>query len=472
MDEKKQIEAPQLATMLPSAPEAEKALLRNILISPEVYFAIRDTVIPDDFTVIKYRNVYQCMKEAADDNVEISMVSICSKAESKHLDIKPIDLAEISAYMDGGDDFMYLAQVLNSIRVRRQMWMLFQKASSKALSFSSDIGTVIEEVRKNLDDIQSVGREHIVSFDDSCNEVNRIMQGNQDPNTARHGTMIGFDWFDTRGGFQKSDLVVVAAESSQGKTSFALSASLNVMLRGDRVAYYSLEMSHVQLTARLLSMQSGVSSLAILNQPLSDIDIEAVRNGFCVRNGCNSGMIYFDDRPLSSIDPIISSIRTTKMKQDISGAVVDFLQRLSPPRGMSKEQFIGEASQKFKNLARELDIWIMLLSQLSRDRETPVPNLNRLRDSGQINEAADITILLYRPEAVVPYSPTRAFPAPFADYDTTGNAMVTIAKGRNIGTGAFLCGFDATRTRFYEKPIQEIPSTFCKKNNDDPFQQL
>lgn len=469
MDDKRTIQIPQLATLLPSAPDVEKALLKNMLDTQSVYFSVRDMIGPEDFTDVKFRSVFLCIKEVAEEGNEISILTVNNKARSSHPEISPADLADISTYYEGGYDFMYHAKVLNAIRVRREMWLLFQKASSNSISLSRDVREVIEDVRKNLDDIQSIGREHIVSFSDSFKEVSKIMYDNRDPSTARHGTMIGFDWFDARGGFQKTDLIVVAAESSQGKTSFALSASLNVMLRGGKVAYYSLEMSHVQLTARLLSMQSGVSSLSILNQPLTDQDIEIVSSSLCVRDDGSTGMIYFDDRPLSSIDPIVSSIRTTKMKQNISGAVVDFLQRLSPPRGISKEQFIGEASQKFKNLARELDIWIMLLSQLSRDRETPVPNLNRLRDSGQINEAADITILIYRPEAVVPYSPTRAFPPPFSDYDTAGNAMITIAKGRNIGTGAFLCGFDSTRTRFFEKPIQEIPTSFGGTKNKDPF---
>ena len=146
------------------------------------------------------------------------------------------------------------------------------------------------------------------------------------------------------------------------------------------------------------------------------------------------------------------------IKHGIKGAVVDFLQRLSPPRGTSQEAYLAYVAQRFKDLARECKIWIMALSQLSRDRDSPVPNLNRLRGSGEINEASDLTILLYRPAGVVPFSATRPFPEPFSQYSTKDCAMILIAKNRHGDTGAFLCGFDAQATHFYEKPLSEIPT--------------
>ena len=140
-----------------------------------------------------------------------------------------------------------------------------------------------------------------------------------------------------------------------------------------------------------------------------------------------------------------------KLKSDIDGAVVDYLQILnvnSKNTSFSREQAMGDAARRFKNLAKELGIWIIALSQLSRDSNNPEPNLNRLRDSGQIGEAADVVMLIYRPEYY-----NRSYPAPYdnrEEYPVEGTAMIDVAKGRNIGTFKFFLGFDKKTTNFYK----------------------
>jgi len=123
---------------------------------------------------------------------------------------------------------------------------------------------------------------------------------------------------------------------------------------------------------------------------------------------------------------------------------------------------MAEAARRLKNLAKELDIWIVALSQLSRNNDNPVPNMNRLRDSGQIGEAADMVIFVYRPEVY-----GKNFPEPFESSDTTGMAMIDVAKGRNIGTFKFLMGFNAKRTLFYEVDMNHIPER--RDDDDAPF---
>ena len=451
---------PQMAVALPSAPDAERAILKLFLVYPNVIADVRESLSDADFTDAKNRSLFRCIMSVLDDGDEPSLLSVSNKARSIAPDIDACFVAETVAIDEGGNDPAYLCRVLNQVRVRRELWLRMEDAASRALDYSVDPAEIIEQVRKDLGDIQSVGQEHIVTDTRVYGELCRIMVDNRQPETRHEGTATGFDWLDVRGGLRPTDLVIVAAESSQGKTSFALSVALNARLRGHKIGYFSLEMSCQQLCARLLAMQTNIPSSSILTSPLNNNEFGVAYDyaANLSKRGEEEGAILLDDRPLSSIDGIISSIRSMVVKRGISGAVVDFLQRLSPPRGMNREQYMGETTQRLKNLARELGVWIMALSQLSRDRDSPVPNLNRLRDSGQINEASDLTILLYRPEAVVPFSPTRAFPPPFESYDTKGNAMVTIAKGRNVGTGAFLCGFNPQATHFYEKPLSQIPT--------------
>lgn len=449
-----------MAVALPSAPDAERAILKLFLVYPNVIADVRESLSDADFTDAKNRSLFRCIMSVLDDGDEPSVLSVSNKARSIAPDIDACFIAETISIDEGGNDQAYLCRVLNQVRVRRDLWLRMEDAASRALDYSVDPAEIIEQVRKDLGDIQSVGREHIVTDTRVYDELCRIMVDNRQPETRHEGTATGFDWLDVRGGLRPTDLVIVAAESSQGKTSFALSVALNARLRGHKVGYISLEMSCQQLCARLLAMQTNIPSSSILTSPLNDNEFGVAYDyaANLSKRSEDEGAILLDDRPLSSIDGIISSIRSMVVKRGISGAVVDFLQRLSPPRGMNREQYMGEVAQRLKNLAREANVWIMALSQLSRDRDSPVPSLNRLRDSGQINEASDLTILLYRPEAVVPFSATRPFPEPFSQYQTKNCAMITIAKNRNGGTGAFLCGFNPQATHFYEKPLSQIPT--------------
>ena len=152
------------------------------------------------------------------------------------------------------------------------------------------------------------------------------------------------------------------------------------------------------------------------------------------------------------------------IKYHIEGVVIDYLQILTINKKSSNvEEAIAEAARRLKNIAKELNIWILALSQLSRDNSNPIPSVNRLRGSGQINEAADITILLYRPEVY-----NKRYPEPFQSTNPNGTALIDIAKGRNIGVFKFIAGFNAATTHFYElneRPI--LPLTESK--DDNPF---
>jgi replicative DNA helicase len=152
-----------------------------------------------------------------------------------------------------------------------------------------------------------------------------------------------------------------------------------------------------------------------------------------------------------------------KFKHNIDGAVVDYLQILSVnSRATSEEKHMADVARRLKNLAKELDIWIIALSQLNRDNQDPVPTINRLRDSGQIAEAADVVMLVYRPEYY-----QKPFPQPFAQYDTKGKAMIDVCKGRNIGVGKFLCGFHAETTHFYQ--LDEMELVKKSEENEMPW---
>ncbi len=175
--------------------------------------------------------------------------------------------------------------------------------------------------------------------------------------------------------------------------------------------------------------------------------------------------VFFDDRSGSTLESILASIRTMRARHGIRDAVVDYLQILSVnAREANREQQMGEAACRLKNLAKDLGVWIIAVSQLSRDKADPVPSLSRLRASGQIAEAADVVILVYRPGA----EGRERYPEPFGRVSVRDTALIDVAKGRNIGTMKFIAGFDGATASF--RDIGEVPLAGERaEGGDTPF---
>jgi len=215
----------------------------------------------------------------------------------------------------------------------------------------------------------------------------------------------------------------------------------------------------------MMSMASGIPSSEILYSKLDDMKILQVDKGV---GKIYDKPVYFDDRSTSNIETILASIRMMKIKYGIKGAVVDYLQILNVNmKGTSKEQQMGDVARRLKNIAKELDIWVIALSQLNRNAENYKPTIARLRDSGQIAEAADMVILICRPEA---YGEDKRYPYDgFQGYETKGTAMIDVAKGRNIGMMRFLVGFHAKTTNFYDMGDAPKLNTNEERPDELPF---
>lgn len=350
------------------------------------------------------------------------------------------------------------AMILRDYSLRRKLWQIGNELVTQAPDEKFCVENLQNDCRKSLEGLFDFESTDLTSLDDTFKEMLNVMIENQNMKEGEtYGTTTGFEEIDKTGGLCGTDLIVVGAETSQGKTSFATSLTLSAIQHGDGVAFYSMEMLPIQLTARIAAMKSGISSRDILRVKLG---VDAVERVSTCMAGVDMSKLYFDGKSSSSLDSIMMSIRRMKMKKDIKGAVVDYLQLVKPTKGnMNREQAIGDIARSFKNLAKELDIWIILISQLSRDRQNPYPTLARLRDSGQIEEAADVIYLIYRSRD------GKAYPEPFADTPTQGTAMIQVAKGRNIGTSQFICGFKPETTCFYPINPQEL-SSFSFSNPD------
>lgn len=230
--------------------------------------------------------------------------------------------------------------------------------------------------------------------------------------------------------------------------------AVNIAKDGVPVAVYTMEMRKAQLSTRVLAQETKINSRLIMGERLNSDEVERINKTIArLRNL----PVYFDESSTTSINTIYFSIRTLARRMGVKMVVVDYLQILSTnQKVVNLEAFYGEVTRRLKNLAKDLNICIVLLSQLSRGYDTAEPSLSRLRGSGQINEAADMTFLIYRPEYY-----GKHYTGEFAMTDPKGTALIICAKGRNVGTYSFVCSFDAEHTHFYD--IENLPKLNLKE---------
>lgn len=349
---------------------------------------------------------------------------------------------------------------LHDLSVRRKFREIGLYLLKHSSSEEEDPERVQAEAAETLSGLYRSAGDSVSTLRDGLENVCGIVNRNMSGGTSLTGSPTGFDKFDSRtGGLQKSNLLIIAAEQGMGKTSLLLCFLRNAALSGAGSVIYSMEMKKEEISARMAAIESGIPTSRILYSRLEEHEIGPFDKAL---GRIMNLPIYFDDRSASGLDAIISSIRYMKRRYGIDGAAVDYLQILNVnTKGNSPEQQLADAARRLKNLAKELDIWIIALSQLSRDKDNPVPTESRLRGSGQIAEAADIVILLYRPE-----KKGRGYPEPFANIDPKGTAMIDISKGRNIGESRFIVGFNAPTTHFYD--LDGLPKV-SPSPDDEPF---
>lgn len=444
--------------------DAEKVVLGTIITERNAFEEVRELLSEDSFYYPFHKHIYKAVLQVASAGDRPDMITVKNKLVANGVKFDLVEYMKIASNSTF-DVYQYAAR-LHDLCIRRKFWNIGQYLVSNSYSEAEDILDVTNSVSEELASLFKSSSTTVTTINDGLESVYEMVKENLSGNKSMTGTPTGFEKIDAKsGGLQKSDLIIIAGETSQGKTSLAVSMMRNAIYSGAKIAMYSMEMKKEQITARILSMESGVAANQIMYSRLTDSQIQAIDKGIGRVYGTG---IYFDDRSTSNIDTIISSIRYMKLKFGIDGAIVDYLQILNVNmKGANKEQQMGDVARRLKNLAKELDIWIIALSQLNRDTMNPVPSISRLRDSGQIAEAADVVILVYRPEY---YDKSRRYPDSFSNVETRGTAMIDIAKGRNIGLLRFICGFNAATTCFYNlNSVPLLGGQSADMEDDNPF---
>ncbi|MCL5435475.1 MAG: replicative DNA helicase [Patescibacteria group bacterium] len=442
--------------------EAEQSVLGGLMLDKEAITKVADTLSPEDFYDSRHSQIYETMLELYEARSSIDILTVSNRLEEKK-------------QLEGGGGATYLTELVNAVPtashivhyaniVRRKgtLRKLISAANEiNVLGFheEEDLELLLDQAEQRLFSVsQKYFKQNFVSISDVLHETfERIDELHRERGKLR-GISTGYADLDSLlGGLQRSDLVILAARPSMGKTSLALDIARSVAVKNKvPVAMFSLEMSKDQLVDRLLASEAGVSLWKMRTGRLSDDgennDFERIGHAM---GRLSEAPIFIDDSAAANVMEIRTKARRLKAEHDLGLIVVDYLQ-LMESRGQqdNRVQEVSEISRALKSLARELNVPVLALSQLSRkveERRPQIPQLADLRESGSIEQDADVVMFIYREEMY------RG-----RDSQRPHIAQIMIKKHRNGPTGDVELFFDHDLVTFknldkqQQRPAEDI----------------
>jgi len=352
---------------------------------------------------------------------------------------------------------------LDELWRKRVLFELGLKLTHGHLATADNLEKIVNECQ---DVLASRKRNDIVDLRQMTSNIWKTAVENQANPVSKNKTYTGFDLIDNQGGFMPQMEIVLSAFSSQGKTAFATTIAMNAVRQGQSVAIYSMEMGEADITSRLLNIQGlGIQQGALKTEKLMDYEMKRLSDTINTINAL-PGNIYLDSSSRSNVDTVIASIRTLKQRYNIVGAIVDYIQIFTVfNKGGNNELMLAEIARKLQEEAKRSNVWIVVLSQLNKVAagESHDPNNDRIRGSGQILEACDMSLMLYRPEIF-----KESYPEPYDKVDPRNTAMLKITKYRGGRLGEKIIGFEGDFTRFVE--LESVPLlTYSSNYENDPY---
>lgn len=433
--------------------EAEQSLLGAILIDQEAMIKIGDAVRPEDFYKESHRILFDTMAELFTRHQPIDLLTLGNRLEERGV-LKQVGgrtaLVELTNVVTTSAHIGHYADIIVKKAALRRLLKAAADISELGFDESQDVDSVIDEAEQKLFNVSTnfIKQSFVPLRTILTDAFDRIEELHRDKGKLR-GVPTGFTGIDNLlAGLQRSDLVVLAARPSVGKTSFALDIMRSVSLKTNLpVGFFSLEMSKEQLVDRMICAEAGVDLWKLRTGRLSEHDDDFPRIGDALGR-LSEAPIYIDDSPLATIMSIRTKCRRLQSEHGLSMIVIDYLQLMEAKGGSNSDnrvQEVAEISRGLKQIARELNVPVLALAQLSRAVELnkpAIPRLAHLRDSGSIEQDADVVMFLYRKAADRNYQPDELTP------DEKTVAEVHVAKHRNGPTGLVKLFWDAPRASF------------------------
>ncbi|MFA6550216.1 MAG: replicative DNA helicase [Candidatus Gracilibacteria bacterium] len=394
------------AKIPPYSLDAEKATLGALMIDKDAIIKVADFLKAEDFYHEAHAIVYSAINELFNKRMPVDLVTITNHLEDRNL-LSVIGgvsyLADLTADTYTASHIVEYAIIVKEKSTLRRLIKAGDIIMGLGYNETGNLPEILEEAEKSLFEVsQTFVKDRFIHVKDILAQTYEKISNLHDPEAKEkyRGALTGFrDLDNLLNGMQPSDLVILAARPSMGKTSFAINIAQNLAKQGKSVGVVSLEMSKEQLVERMFCGLLNVDSWKVRSGKLTEEDFARIGT---VMDELNDLPIYIDDSSGSSINELRSKIRRLQMEHGLDFLVIDYLQMMSMnslTNSGNRVQEISEITRALKNLARELRIPIMALSQLSRAvelRPQKIPQLSDLRDSGSIEQDADIVIMIYR----------------------------------------------------------------------------
>ena len=433
----------------PHSTEAEKTVLGALLLDPEAIIKISDFLKPEDFYDPTYRTIFGAIFQLYNNHEPIDFITVSNKlADNKA--IQQIGgsafLADLASSVPTSSHIYQYGQIVKAKSLHRSIIDAGRRIVGLGYEVDMPVPELLDSVERTVFQITNVFLKdkfvHIKNILDERYEKFAELHASDDSGGVK-GVPTGFQSLDFKlSGLQPSDLVILAARPSMGKTALALNIAVNAAVRHRKtVGIFSLEMSKEQLVDRLFASMLGVDSWKLQRGKLDDSDFQ---NMGPIMDDLAKANIFIDDSSASSMAEFRTKARRLQMEHGLDMIIIDYLQLMSTGNNSyagNRVQEISEISRTIKQIARELRIPILALSQLSRaveSRPDKIPQLSDLRESGSIEQDADVVMMIYRDDY---YN---------EDSDRQGITDIYIRKHRNGPVGRVELMFKKEQMRFYD----------------------
>jgi replicative DNA helicase len=440
----------------PNSSDAEKALLGSLLIDKNAISKTIEILNPESFYNEKNKIIYQTILSMSERNVTADLVTLAEELIKKDV-YEAIGgtmyLTEISESTPTAANVDNYARIIQEKFLKRALISTASRILSDGYDESQD---ALEAIDKAEAEIFDIGEKRFTKSyvdiktlsNDAIHMIGKLIDQDK---TGLSGVPSGFTRLDNLlGGFQKSDLIILAARPSMGKTALGLSIARNVAVEYKMpIGFFSLEMSNMQLVIRLISGEVKINAQAVRTGRIGHDDLARIVNQM---GRLADSPMFIDDSPTLTVTELRAKARRMKAEHDIKMIFVDYLQFVHPPKADSREREISIISRSLKQIAKELDIPVMALAQLNRavdGRTDKRPMLSDLRESGSIEQDADVVMFIYRPEVYKIKT--------WDDNSATENqAEIIIAKQRNGPTDSFRLAYIKDFARFENLDLYHV----------------
>ena len=441
--------APDFGRVPPQSIDMEEAVLGAIMLEKEAVISILDILKPESFYKDTHQKIYSAILELSKKEHPVDLYTVTEEMRTNgDLDIVggPVYLTQLTSKVVSAAHVEFHARIVAQKYIQRELIRVASDIQAKAFDDSNDVNELLDysenelfqiaegNIKKEVAPINLVLKEAIHEIEEASRKEDALV-----------GLPSGFTKLDRlTSGWQDSELVIVAARPSMGKTAFALSMARNMAVDHKKsIAIFSLEMSSVQLVNRLIVAETELPSNRIRNGRLNEEEWKQLEERI---KTLEKAKIYIDDTPAISVFELRAKCRRLKAQHKLDLAVVDYLQLMTGPKDSgSREQEVSSISRALKSIAKELDIPIIALSQLNRSVEVrggnKRPQLSDLRESGAIEQDADMVVFIHRPEkygllVLEDGSPSK------------GVAEIILAKNRNGPDDDIMLRFREERAQF------------------------